>query len=101
MQQYTGIATAGGVLASGTELFAIKNVNNDKFKVAKTRADALAGIRTLIFTSRGTGNYHEFEMSKKNEKALLSIDGVIQSPIAFTPISTTLEFDITDSANHF
>ena len=97
----TGIATAGGTLSSGTELFAIKNVKNkDRFKVAKSRADALAGIN-LIFTSAGDGNYHEFEMFKKNEKALISVDGVIQSPIAFTPISTTLEFDITDSQTIF
>ncbi len=97
----TGIATAGGTLASGTELFAIKKPKNkDIFQVAKTRADALAGI-SLIFTSAGAGNYHEFEMSKKNEKALISIDGVIQSPIAFTPISTTLEFNITDSQTLF
>ena len=98
---FTGIATAGGVLAAGTELFAIKTgSNNNKFRVAKTRADALAGLG-LVFTSRGTGNYHEFEMSKKNEKVLMSIDGVIQSPIAFTPITTNLEFDITDSATIF
>ena len=40
-------------------------------------------------------------MRKKNEKVLMSIDGVIQSPIAFTPITTNLEFDITDSATIF
>ena len=40
-------------------------------------------------------------MSKKNEKALLSIDGVVQSPIAFTPITTELEFNISDSATIF
>ena len=97
----TGIATAGGTLSAGTELFAIKNTQNkDRFKVSKSRADALAGIN-LIFTSAGAGNYHEFEMFKKNEKALISVDGVIQSPIAFTPISTTLEFNITDNQTLF
>ena len=40
-------------------------------------------------------------MFKKNEKALLSIDGVVQSPIAFTPITTELEFNISDSATIF
>ena len=97
----SGIATAGGTLSAGTELFAIKNTQNkDRFKVSKTRADALAGIN-LTFTSFGAGNYHEFEMFKKNEKALISVDGVIQSPIAFTPISTTLEFNITDNQTLF
>ena len=97
----TGIATAGGTLSAGTELFAIKNTQNkDRFKVSKSRADALAGIN-LIFTSAGAGNYHEFEMFKKNEKALMSIDGVIQSPMAFTPITTELEYNITNSAVTF
>ena len=55
----------------------------------------------MTFTSSGAGNNHEFEMFKKNEKALISIDGVIQSPIAFTPISTNLEFAIDDSVTTF
>ena len=40
-------------------------------------------------------------MFKKNEKALLSIDGVIQSPMAFTPITTGLGITITDSTTTF
>ena len=96
-----GIATGGGTFAHDLEVFAIKSLNNkDKFKIAKTRADALAGI-AVTFTSSGSGNNHEFEMSKKNEKALLSIDGIIQSPIAFTPITTNLEFAINDSVTTF
>ena len=96
-----GIATGGGTFAHDLEVFAIKSTNNkDKFKIAKSRADALAGI-AVTFTSTGSGNNHEFEMSKKNEKALLSIDGIIQSPIAFTPVSTTLEYAITNSQTIF
>ena len=93
----SGIATAGGTL--GSEVYAIR-VNKDTFKISKSHPDALAGIG-VTFTNVGTGNAHEFEMFKKNEKALLSIDGVIQSPIAFTPITTDLEFNITDSATTF
>ena len=40
-------------------------------------------------------------MFKKNEKALLSIDGVVQSPIAFTPITTDLEFALLIVLQHF
>ena len=40
------------------------------------------------------------EMFKKNEKALISIDGVIQSPMAFTPITSDLEFNITIYCNN-
>ena len=66
-----GIATGGGTFAHDLEVFAIKSTNNkDKFKIAKSRADALAGI-AVTFTSTGSGNNHEFEMSKKNAKALL------------------------------
>ena len=96
-----GIATGGGTFADGLEVFAIKSLNNkDKFKIAKSRPDALAGI-AVTFTGVGSGNNHEFEMSKKNEKALLSIDGIIQSPIAFTPVSTNLEYAITNSSTTF
>ena len=40
-------------------------------------------------------------MFKKNEKALISIDGVIQSPMAFTPITSDLEFNINSTATTF
>ena len=93
----SGIATAGGTL--GSEVYAIR-INKDTFKIAKSHPDALAGV-AVTFTGTGTGNAHEFEMFKKNEKALLSIDGVIQSPVAFTPITTDLEFAVTDSATTF
>ena len=49
------ITTAGGALAAGTELFAIKGGilqnNGDKFLVAKNKADALAGIALTFLTS--------------------------------------------------
>ena len=93
----SGIATAGGTL--GSEVYAIR-INKDTFKIAKSHPDALAGV-AVTFTGTGTGNAHEFEMFKKNEKALLSIDGVIQSPVAFTPITTDLEFAVTDSSTTF
>ena len=93
----TGIATAGGTL--GSDVFAIR-LTKDTFKISKSRPDALAGI-AVTFTGTGSGNAHEFEMFKKNEKALISIDGVIQSPIAFTPITTDLEYNITNTQTTF
>ena len=93
----TGISTSGGVL--GSEVYAIKETK-DTFKISKSKPDAVAGI-ALTFTNLGSGNAHEFEMFKKNEKALLSIDGVIQSPMAFTPITTDLEFNITNNVTTF
>ena len=93
----SGIATAGGTL--GSEVYAIR-INKDTFKISKSHPDALAGI-SVTFTGTGTGNAHEFEMFKKNEKALLSLDGVIQSPVAFTPITTDLEYNITNNQTTF
>ena len=40
-------------------------------------------------------------MSKKLEKSLLSIDGVVQSPLAFTPVNTTLSYALNNSATIF
>ena len=93
----SGITTAGGTL--GSEVYAIR-LTKDTFKISKSRPDALADI-SVTFTGTGSGNAHEFEMFKKNEKALISIDGVIQSPIAFTPITTDLEYNITNTQTTF
>ena len=93
----TGISTAGGLL--GSEVYAIR-VNKDTLKIATSRENALANV-SVAFTSTGSGNAHTFEMFKKNEKALISIDGVIQSPIAFTPITTDLENNITNNTTVF
>ena len=38
----------------------------------------------------GTGNYHRHEMKKKLEKALITVDGVTQYPLMYTPLSYTL-----------
>ena len=78
----------------------VYRINQDKFKLAHTRANANVGTG-VTFTALGAGNSHELEMSKKLEKSLLSIDGVIQSPIAFTPINTTLSYALNDSATIF
>ena len=83
----------------GSEVYAIR-LTKDTFKISKSRPDAVAGI-AVTFTGTGSGNAHEFEMFKKNEKALISIDGVIQSPIAFTPITTDLEYNITNTQTLF
>ena len=93
----TGIATAGGTLPS--EVYAIRN-SKDTLQLATSRANALSGAN-VVFTGTGSGNAHSLEMFKKNEKALISIDGVIQSPMAFTPITSDLEFNISNTATTF
>ena len=67
-----------------TDVFAIK-VNDDKFKLATSQNNANAGTG-VTFPSLGEGNAHQLEMDKKLEKTVINIDGLIQSPIAFTPV---------------
>jgi len=65
-----------------SNVFVVK-VNNDTFKLATRKDYANAGIY-VTFTSIGEGNAHELEMVKKNEKTLITVDNVIQSPISYS-----------------
>ena len=71
-----------------TEVYAIR-LTKDTFKLALTQSNANSGTG-VTFPSIGGGNAHELEMSKKSEKTLLSIDNVVQAPLAYTPVTTTL-----------
>ena len=83
----TSIQTGGSNIP--TTVYAIKS-GSDEFKLATTRNNALAGT-AINFSSAGTGNAHTLTMDKKLSKAIISIDGVAQSPIAFTKLSYTLQ----------
>jgi hypothetical protein len=85
-----------------SEVYAIK-INKDKFRLSTRKDYASSGIY-VTFTSAGSGNSHKLEMYKKLEKSLIDIDGIIQSPLAFTPINTTLNNNggqITNSSTVF
>jgi hypothetical protein len=69
-------------------LYAIRD-DNDTFRVATRKEYATAGYG-VTFTSVGIGNYHQIEMVKKNEKSLISINNLVQSPISYTYISHVL-----------
>ncbi len=71
-----------------TTVYAIK-INEDTFKVATSTSNAISGIGTT-FTSLGEGNAHRFTMKEKNSKCIITIDELVQYPIAFTKISHTL-----------
>jgi hypothetical protein len=64
----------------------------DTFKLATRRSYANLGI-AVTFTDAGLGNAHEFEMTKKLSKSVVSLDGIVQQPITFTPISHTLQYN--------
>jgi hypothetical protein len=81
---YTGSLTS--ILPD--RVYAIK-LNNDQFKIATRKEYAQAGI-FVTFTSNGEGNAHEFEMIKKNEKSLISINDLTQYPLAYTSLSYVL-----------
>ena len=77
-----------GASSLPNEIYAIR-VNSDQFKLATSAANANAGT-AVTFSSAGTGNAHTLEMTKRMEKSVILVDGVVQSPIAFTSNTCTL-----------
>ena len=71
-----------------SKVFAIRHDDNE-FGIATTKAHANSGIGVTI-TSFGEGNAHTLEMVKSNEKALMAIDGIVQTPISNTNITHTV-----------
>ena len=62
----------------------------DTFKLSETKhGPAITG-----FSSTGEGNIHQLAMKKSLSKAVISLDGMIQSPIAFTNINWQLQDNI-------
>ena len=64
-------------------------ITPDSFKLATREDFARAGI-FVTFTDAGEGNAHELEFTKKLSKTVIALDGIIQQPLTFTPISHTL-----------
>jgi hypothetical protein len=71
-----------------SEVYVIR-LSDDAFKLSTRKDYATLGIG-VTFTSYGSGNAHQLEMDKKLEKALITIDNIVQYPLIFTPISYTL-----------
>ena len=83
-----GIQTASGVIPS--EVYVIR-LDKDRFKLSVSGVGATAATpAAMTYTNTGAGNAHTLEMDKKLSKSLLSIDDVIQSPVAYSHIKTTL-----------
>jgi hypothetical protein len=64
----------------------------DTFKLSTKKEYALAGI-SVTFTDVGLGNSHELEMTNKLSKTIIAIDGIVQQPIAFAPVSHSLDYN--------
>ena len=74
-----------------SSVFAIRN-NTDSFQISTTKAGT-----AVTFVDVGEGNAHEFAMGLSNTKSIITINNLIQSPLAFTPIDHTLKDNIDDS----
>jgi len=82
-----------GIGSLPSTIFAIKDTN-DTFFISTERAGT-----AVTFVSVGEGNAHEFEMVKKNEKTIISVDDVIQHPIAYSLLSYTISNDGNNIGN--
>ena len=83
------IVDSGTSVGIATTVFAIR-LNSTQFRLATSEANANAGT-AITFSSAGNGNAHTLEMFKKMEKSIISINGVVQSPIAYSLITETLQ----------
>jgi len=70
-----------------TRVYAIRT-SKDTFKLTGTSGGSGIGF---TFTNTGSGNRHKLEMKKKLEKALITVDGVTQYPLMYTPLVFNLE----------
>jgi len=100
IDQRIGIVTTdfGGSVGSTTilptDLFACK-INDFQIGFCTSAAAALqTNPNTINFDSVGVGNSHFITATKQNTKMLVSVDNMIQAPIAKTGIGATLSVDI-------
>jgi hypothetical protein len=67
-----------------SSVYAIK-IDNNHFKVASNKQNSSSGIG-VVFTNLGEGNAHMFEMEKKNEKTIITLNNLIQYPIRYSNV---------------
>tara|TARA_B100000700_G_scaffold126444_2_gene141578 strand:- start:8009 stop:22378 length:14370 start_codon:yes stop_codon:yes gene_type:complete len=100
-----GIASTDGFVGVGTttflpsEVFVVK-VNDDTIKFAETAEKALKVVpETVDITSVGIGTSHRFISQKQNQKVLMALDNIIQSPVVSTAVTTTLSNELLGVQN--
>jgi len=91
---YTGVVTS----LLPPRVYPIK-LDNNNFQLSTRKEYAQAGIY-VTFTSLGSGNAHELEMTKKLEKSLITIDSVVQAPLAYSLLDYKLKYN-TDEVTGF
>jgi len=86
----TSFAGIGSTTRMPSSVFVIKQSENI-IKLARSAEDALKSNPVeLDITSVGIGTSHSFTSTNQNQKVLMLIDNMIQSPIAGTSVTTTL-----------
>ena len=80
-----------------SQVFAVVGSGNtNNFQISTTRSGS-----PITFASVGEGNAHKFAMAKRNEKAIITIDNIVQYPIAFTKIIQNLTKNISETDTFF
>ena len=76
------------------DVYAVK-VSDSKLAFAETPEDALLlQPKTFQITSVGIGTFHQVKSQKTDERTMILIDNMIQSPLADTDIQTQLSLSI-------
>ena len=85
---FSNVTAAAMVMSNGsalpTTVYAIK-VNNDEFRVGLSTTTA-----AVTFNTAGAGNAHTLTMNKRAEKTVLALNGIVQNPVTYTPVTYTL-----------
>ena len=95
-QTAVGIGTTENYLGISTDKLPEKvypiAITPDTFQLATKEEYANAGI-FVTFTDAGEGNAHKLDFTKKLSKSVIALDGIVQQPITFTPISHSLNYN--------
>ena len=86
---------AGSTAFLPSRVFAIRE-NDDKFSISITK-----GGDAVTLVDAGEGNNHQFEMAKGLSKSLITIDGLVQHPIAQTDLVHQLVGNISAASSIF
>ena len=87
----TALEIAGGGGDLPETVFAV--VEDFEFDTFRLKA-SINGPVITGFSSTGEGNIHQLAMKKSLSKAVISLDGMIQSPVAFTNINWQLQDNV-------
>jgi hypothetical protein len=91
----TSIPGVGSTDKLPSTLYIVKLSDVD-IQVASSASNALKSIPSILdITSVGIGTSHVFTSKKQNNKSIISIDNVIQSPVTSTAVTTTLSKNLT------